>query len=125
MRATIFAAVFGMVIIGAAFATFRHVDRTQAQPVRNLARMMSVRFVVSEALTAHYRQHGRYPSGLSELPLPTLRWGDEGSSVRDVEAWTYVSDGPSFKMTWTNARGAELYGGGRTGQVYFSRAERR
>ncbi len=125
MRATIFAAVIALAIIGAAVASFRHIDRTQAQPVRDLARMMSVRFVVSEAITAHYRQHGRYPSALSELPLPTLRWGDEGSSVRDVEAWTYVSDGPSFTMTWTNARGAELYGGGRTGQVYFSRAERR
>ncbi len=125
MRATIFAAVFALAIIGAAFAAFRHIDRTQAQPVRDLSRMMSVRFVVSEALTAHYRQHDRYPSALSELPLPTLRWGDEGSSVRDVKAWTYVSEGPSFTMTWTSARGAELYGGGRTGQVYFSRAERR
>jgi hypothetical protein len=59
--------------------------------------------------------------------LQTLRWGDEGSSSRDVEAWSYVSDGSSFTMTWTNARGTEhfqLFLGGKTGEVYYSRDER-
>ena len=87
--------------------------------------MMSVRFVVSEALSAHYQQHGSYPRTLSELPLQTLRWGDEGSSPRDVEAWSYISDGSSYTMTWTNARGAELYASGTTGQAFYSKDERR
>jgi hypothetical protein len=86
---------------------------------------MSVRLIVSEALSAHYQQQGSYPRSLSEVPLQTLRWGDEGSSVQDVEAWSYVSAGSSFTMTWTNARGTELYVAGTTGQVCYSRDERR
>ncbi len=87
--------------------------------------MMSVRLIVSEALSEYYHQHQSYPRSLSELPMQTLRWGDEGSTVRDAEAWTYVSDGSSFTMTWTNTRGRELYVGGSTGRVYYSRDEKR
>ena len=123
MRTTVIVSVCVLAIFGAAFAC-RHVDRTYGQPVRDLSKMMSVRFVVSESLSAHYQQNGSYPRALSDLPLQTLRWGDEGSSPRDVEAWSYISDGSSFTMTWTNARGNELYTGGRTGQVYYSRDER-
>lgn len=125
MRTAVIVSVSVLALFGAAFAAFRHVDRTQAQPVRDLSKMMSVRLVVSEALSAYYQQHRSYPRSLSELPLQTLRWGDEGSTVRDAEAWSYVSDGSSFTMTWTNARGTELYVGGTTGQVYYSRDERR
>ena len=125
MRVALIVTVCVVALIGAAYATFRHVDRTQAQPVRDLSKMMSVRLIVSEALSSHYQQHGSYPRSLSELPLQTLRWGDEGSSARDVEAWSYVSDGSSFTMTWTNTRATELYVGGSTGQVYYSRDERR
>ncbi len=123
MRVTIIVTVCVLALIGAAFATFRHVDRTHAQPARDLSKMMSVRLILSEALSTHYQQHGSYPSSLGDLPLETLRWGDEGSSARDVEAWSYTSGGSSFTMTWTNARGAELYLGGTTGQVYYSRVQ--
>ena len=125
MRTTVIVTVCVLALFGAAFATFRHIDRTRAQPVRDLSKMMSVRLVVSEALSAHYQQHQSYPRSLSELPLQTLGWGDEGSTARDVEAWSYVSDGSSFTMTWTNARGTELYVGGTTGQVSYFRDERR
>ncbi len=121
MRTTIIVTI----CVVAAFAAFRHVDRTQAQPVRDLSKMMSVRVIVSEALSSYYQQHGSYPSSLSELPLQILRWGDEGSSARDAKAWSYVSDGSGFTMTWTNARGTELFLGGKTGEVYYSRDERR
>ena len=125
MRVALIVTVCVVALIGAAYATFRHVDRTQAQPARDLSKMVSVRLIVSEALSSYYQQHGSYPRSLSELPLQTLRWGDEGSSARDVEAWSYVSDGSSFTMTWTNTRATELYVGGTTGQVYYSRDERR
>jgi hypothetical protein len=125
MRIALIVTVCVVALIGAAYATFRHVDRTQVQPVRDLSKMMSVRLIVSEALSSHYQQHGSYPRSLSELPLQSLRWGDEGSSARDVEAWSYACDGLSFTMTWTNTRATELYVGGRTGQVYYSRDERR
>ena len=125
MRVTLIVTVCVVALIGAAYATFRHVDRTQAQPARDLSKMMSVRLIVSKSLSSHYQQHGSYPRSLSELPLQTLRWGDEGSSARDVEAWSYISDGSSFTMTWTNTRATELYVGGSTGQVYYSRDERR
>ena len=125
MRVAVIVTVCVVALIGAAYATFRHVDRTQAQPARDLSKMMSVRLIVSEALKSHYQQHGSYPRSLSELPLQTLRWGDESSSAGDIEAWSYVSDGSSFTMTWTNTRATELYVGGSTGQVYYSRDERR
>ena len=125
MRTAIIVTVCAVALFGAAFAAFRHVDRTTAQPARDLSKMMSVRLIVSEGLAAHYKRHSSYPRSLSELPLHTLRWGDEGSSTHDLAAWSYVSDGSSFTMTWTNARGTELYVGGSTGRVYYSRDERR
>jgi hypothetical protein len=103
----------------AAFVTTRHIDK-RAQPFRELSKMMSVRLVIAEALSSHYQKHGRYPGSISELPLQTLHWGDEGSSARDVDAWSYVSDGSSFTMSWTNASGQDLFLGGKTGQVYYS-----
>jgi hypothetical protein len=125
MRIAIIGTVCVVALIGAAFATFRHVDRTRAQPVRDLSKMMSLRLVLSEALSTHYQQHSSYPRSLAELPLQTLRWGDEGSSARDAEAWSYVSDGSRFTMAWTNARGTDLYLGGKTGQVHYTRDEER
>jgi len=108
-----------------ALAVHHHIDRTVAQPYRDLSKMMSVRLITGEALSAHYQQRGSFPRLLSELPLQSLRWGDEGSSARDLDAWHYTSDGESFTMTWTNALGADLFLGGRTGQVFYSRSETR
>lgn len=110
-------------LVGVAFAVHRHLDRNVAQPSRDLSKMMSVRLITAEALSAHYQQHGRYPASPSELPLLSLRWGDEGSSARDLDSWRYTSDGQSFTMTWTNARGADLFLGGRIGQVFYSEHE--
>ena len=121
MRRLIIVVVCVLALIGAAFVTFRCFDRTYAQPVQELSKMMSVRVTVSEALSAHYEQHGSYPRSLSELPLQTLRWGDEGSSPADLASWSYTSDGSNFTMTWTDTSGGELFLGGRTGQVFYSR----
>ena len=104
----------------AAFVTTRHIDK-RAQPFRELSKMMSVQLVIAEALSSHYQKHDRYPGSISELPLQTLHWGDEGSSARDVDAWSYVSDGSSFTMSWTNASGKDLFLGGKSGQVYYSK----
>lgn len=125
MRAAIIIALSVVALLGVAFAVHRHVDRTVAQPSRDLSKMMSVRLITGEALSAHYQQRGSFPRLLSELPLQSLRWGDEGSSARDLDAWHYTSDGESFTMTWTNALGADLFLGGRTGQVFYSRSETR
>jgi len=125
MRAAIIITVSVLALLGAAFAVHRHVDRTYAQPSRDLSKMMSVRITTAEALSAHYKQHGSFPRSLSELPLQTLRWGDEGSSAHDLDSWHYSSDGHSFTMTWTNTRSPELFLGGRDGQLYYSRDEAR
>lgn len=121
MRTALLVAMTLLVLFGAVFALHRHVDRTYAQPSRELSKMMTVRSAISEALSEHYKQHGRFPPSLADLPLDRLPLGDEGSSVRDVASWQYTADGRSFIMTWTNARGSELYLGGTTGQIFFVR----
>ncbi|MCX6894109.1 MAG: hypothetical protein NTZ16_01075 [Verrucomicrobia bacterium] len=125
MRAIIIITVSILALLGAAFAVHRHVDRTYAQPFRDLSKMMSVRRIAGESLSTYYKQHGSFPRALSELPLQTLQWGDEGSSSRDLNSWHYSSDSQSFTMTWTNARGSELFLGGRSGQLLYSRDETR
>lgn len=124
MRAAIIIAFSVLAVLGAVFAVHHHIDRT-AQPYRDVSRMMSVRLITGEALSAHYQKHGSFPRSLSELPLESMRWGDEGSSARDLDEWHYASYGQSFTMTWTNARGADLFFGGKTGQVFYSRSEMR
>ena len=119
MRKGIIITLSVFALVGVAFAVHRHLDRNVAQPSRDLSKMMSVRLITAEALSAHYQQHGRYPASPSELPLQSLRWGDEGSSARDLDSWRYTSGGQSFTMTWTNARGADLFLGGRTGHELF------
>ena len=112
--------VVGVVL---AFKVHRHLDRTIAQPYRDFSKMMSVRIITAEALSAYYGQHRTFPRALSDLPLQNLRWGDEGSSANDLDNWRYGSDGKSFSMTWTNARGADLFLGGRTGRLFYSEQE--
>ena len=122
LGALVVALIAGVVV---AFAVHRHLDRTVAQPSRDLSKMMSVRLIAGEALSSYYGQHSRFPHSLSDLPLQTLRWGDEGSSAADLGAWRYTSDGQSFTMTWTNIRGADLFLGGSTGRVFYSEHEMR
>ena len=124
MRATIIVTMCVLALLGAGFAAIRHLDRTHAQPVRDLSKMMSVRMTVAPALSAYYQQHGGYPRSLSELPLETLRWGDEGSSARNLESWHYTSDGPNFTMTWQSTRGVKLFLGGKSGQTYYAEDEK-
>jgi hypothetical protein len=123
MRTSVIITFSVLALLAAVFAGIRHIDRTYAQPSRELSKMMSVRFVTSQALADHYKQRGTFPRSLSELPLQTLNWGDEGSSARDLDSWHYVSDGQSFTMTWTNSRGMELFLGGRGAQTFYSREE--
>lgn len=120
MRFKILTIVSVAALVAGLFAAFHHVDRNEVQPNRELSRMRSVTVLIGDALSSYHQQHGQYPRTLRELPLETLRWGDEGSSPRDVEAWSYVSDGKTFSMSWTNTRGMWLHLGGTNGQMSFS-----
>jgi hypothetical protein len=124
MRAAIITTVCVLALLGAAFATHRYIDRTVAQPSRELSKMMSVRLITSDGLSAYYKEHGSYPRSLTDLPLQTLRWGDEGSPPRDLESWHYTSDGQSFSMTWQGMRSTKLFLGGKCGQIYYSEDEK-
>ena len=121
MLATIVITILVLALLAAAVTVHRYVDRTYAQPTRDLSRMMSVRLTTANALSAHYKQHGSFPRSLSELPLQSMHWGDEGSSIRDLDSWHYRSDGPSFTMAWVNAHGPDLFLGGNAGQVFYLR----
>jgi len=123
MRIAIIISLSVFALLGAGLAVHRHIDRTVAQPSRDLSKMMSVRLTTGQALSGYYQQHGRFPGSLSELPLQSLRWGDEGSSARDLDSWRYTSDGQSFIMTWTNASGTDLFLQARSGRVFYSEQE--
>ena len=125
MRTTIILTVAVLALLGAAFATHRYIDRNYGQPFRDLSKMMSVRLMTADALSEHNKKHGCYPGSLSELPLQTLRWGDEGSSPKDLESWHYTSDGQSFSMTWQGMRSTKLFLGGKGGQIYYSEDQQR
>ena len=53
--------LIGLALLSAAVLTFRHIDATRAQPVRDLSRMMSVQHILSLVISAHYKQHGKFP----------------------------------------------------------------
>lgn len=110
--------ILGLLV--AAIAVYQHMQRAQLQPIHDQSKMISVRAIMGGALAMHYEQHNSYPRRLSDLPLRTLQWGEWGSSARDLNRWDYSSDGTSFSMTWTNARGNELFLGGKTGEVHYS-----
>jgi len=120
MRRSVFILWVVGALVGVAWAgltTLRYIDRTRAQPVRDLSKMRSVRLVLTDALSEHYAQHGHYPASLTNLPLDSLKWGDEGSSVEDVTQWHYNADGQSFSMSWTNSRGMALSLEGKEGLI--------
>ena len=123
MRTAIIVTVCVLVFLGGAFVTVRHINRKYAQPVADLSKMMSVRVTVALALSAYYEKHGSYSRSLSKLPSQTLKWGDEGSSERDLKSWSYNSDGESFTMTWTSTRNVKLFLGGKKGRVFYSENE--
>ena len=125
MRTTIIVTVAILALFGAAFATHRYTDRNYAQPSREQSKMMSVRRITADALSEHYKKHGSYPGSLSELPLQTLRWGDEDSSPKDLESWHYTSEGQSFGMTWQGMRSTKLFLGGKNGQIYYLEDQKR
>ncbi|MBC8002488.1 MAG: hypothetical protein H7X97_07860 [Opitutaceae bacterium] len=124
-RAPIIRTSLVMALLAAAVATLRYVELNSAQPTREQSKMLSVELTTASALSDFFTNQGRYPGSLGELPLQALQWGNEGSSPQDLTSWSYRSDGSTFTMTWTNARGVELFLGGTTGRLYYSRDERR
>jgi hypothetical protein len=118
MRAVIVTTFLVSALCGAAWLF--HWARKDAQRVNEFSKMVSVRSITSQALSAHYEGHGTFPRSLSELPLQNLNWGDEGSSSRDLERWHYASDGQTFTMTWTNAD-REVFLGGRGKDTFVLR----
>ena len=84
MRAVIVITFIVLALIATALFNWARKD---ARRVNEFSKMVSVRSITSQALTAHYERHGSFPRSLSELPLQSLNWGDEGSSPRDLERW--------------------------------------
>ena len=117
MRAVI---VIAFIVLALVAATLFNWARKDAQRVNEFSKMVSVRSITSQALSAHYERHGSFPRSLSELPLQSLSWGDEGSSPRDLERWHYNSDGQTFTMIWTNVD-REVFLGGRGKDTFVLR----
>src|SRR6058998_3769316 len=118
MRATLVVTICAVALVIAGLVSFNYVNQKYAKPVRDLSKMMAVRNIIAPALEKYYEQNGRYPASLNDLPLHELRWGDEGSSPRDVENWRYSSDDRAFTMMWEHQSRMRLFMGGRHGHLY-------
>ena len=125
LKATIITITIVALLAGTAVGVWYWIDRHYAQPYRDLSKMMAVRIAVEPALSAYYEKNRSYPPKLSDLPLQSLRWGDEGCSQRDLESWKYTSDGQSFEMVWEGPRNLKVFLGGSRGRSSFSKDEQR
>ncbi len=119
MRAVIILTACALLLFGGAFLIYKK-TASKAQSFSDLSKMLVVQNIAESALSAHYKQSGRYPNSLSELSLEFVKWGDEGSSAKDLASWHYQSDGQSFTMTWNGPNSRKLFFRGENGRIFHT-----
>ena len=67
-----------------------------------------------------YQKHGEFPHSLQDLPLD-FRWGD-GSTPKDLQLFSYISDGKTFVMSW-QGRHYKVFLAGDHGKLKYSENE--
>lgn len=95
----------------------------KAEAVRELSKMMELRTALATELENYYHKQGAYPGALKDLPLSTFKWGMEGATPKDLESFSYMSDGQTFVMRWKGDGQFEVFLGGIKGESKFSEDE--
>jgi hypothetical protein len=111
-----------VLLVWLGFPQWQHIRQIRKN-THQLSKMMSVRTMVGSALSDYYETNRAYPKSLEELPTGLLHWGDEGSTAADLNLLRYHSTSNSFTLVWERRTNYHLFIGGRTGELYWSKAD--
>jgi hypothetical protein len=104
------------------YVQFRKAQRT-AEATREASKMMELRTRLAPELETFYQKHDKYPASLKDLPLENFHWGGEGSTPKDLDSFSYISEGQTFVMRWKGNYGYNVYLAGKKGESIFSESE--
>jgi hypothetical protein len=114
--------LIAIVICGFAFNQL--VLLPQAKATQELSKMLELQNRLAPELAIYYKTHGVYPQKLQDLPLTNFDWGHEGATLKDLESFSYTSDGQTFVMRWKRAGfNFSIYLAGNQGESIFSESE--
>lgn len=117
-------AVSGIVAVLVCFCYMQLRDaQRMAEATREASKMMELRTRLAPEFESYYQKHGAYPQKLRDLSLVSFNWGSEGAMPRDLESFTYASDGQSFVLRWKGAGGYPVYLAGVRGESKYSEAD--
>jgi hypothetical protein len=111
-----------VLLVWLGFPQWQHIRQIRMNS-RQSSKMMRVRTMVAFALSDYYETNRAYPKSLEELPAGLLHWGNEGSTAADLNLLRYHSTSNSFTLVWERRTNYHLFIGGRTGELYWSKAD--
>src|SRR5215203_4729525 len=121
LRYIVMAGVIAL-LVWLGFPQWQHIRQIRMNS-RQSSKMMRVRTIVAFALSDYYETNGAYPRSLEELPTGLLHWGDKGSTAADLNLLRYDSTSNSFTLVWERRTNYHVFIGGRTGELYWSKAD--
>lgn len=101
-------------IVCVGYLVLRHAEQ-KAAATREASKMMELRTRHAPELENFYQTHGAYPQRLQDLPLENFNWGAEGATPKDLESFSYATDGQAFVMRWNGEGRYGVYLGGSKG----------
>ena len=119
---TALAACLFTVISLIGYRQFQDLRRTQ-KATQEDSKMVELRTALATELENYYQKHREYPHLLKDLPLNNFDWGKEGATIKDLDLFSYVSDGQTFVMQWHGDRNLSVYLAGKNGRSIFSEGE--
>ena len=111
------------VVVACILALHQFVLEPRAKATQELSKMMEMRIALANELEDYYKKHGEYPRNLKDLPLEDFPWGAEGSTPKDLDSFSYISDGQIFVMRWKGEYRYSVYLAGKKGESIFSESE--
>jgi len=95
-------AIIFVVIICVGYVLNRNAQEAAAI-TREASKMQELEARLEPELKSYYQQHGAYPKKLQDVPLTNFEWGHEGATFKDLESFSYFSNGQTFIMQWQHA----------------------
>lgn len=90
------------------------VARNQFMETRQISAMAFLHIAIREGLNGYYRDHGEYPTNLTQIA--DLKFGD-GATPEMLTNFHYFSKGSHFVLVWVTPSGREIRLRGRDGIV--------